>query len=265
MRKEEMETAKERLMGKQKVDFGNWMSVKMIVVAGILTLSCFGLAFLHWAFWIPAGLFLVIALYFAAARYMFSPMGGNIQDKVQELLLSNVDWDGSGKALDIGCGNGPLSVKLACKYPQAQVLGVDSWGGNWDYSLQVCRRNAELSGVADRVSFKQVEVSSLPFEDDSFDLVVSNLVFHEVREAADKRQPIREALRVLKPGGQLVLQDLFLLQPYFGTPDELMESLRGWGADQVEFMRTCDEPFIPGWLKLPFMLGTIAILRGVKR
>lgn len=260
-----METTKERSMSKERVNYGNWVPGKMIVVPGILVLICLGLGFTHRVFWIPAGLFLVIALYFTAARYMFSPLGGNIQDRVQELLLSNVEWKGSGRALDIGCGNGPLSVKLARKYPRAQVLGVDSWGKNWDYSMQVCRRNAALSGVAERVSFKQVEVSSLPFEDDSFDLVVSNLVFHEVKEATDKRQPIREALRVLKPGGLLVLQDLFLLQPYFGTPDELVETLRGWGADQVKFKRTCDEPFIPGWLKLPFMLGTLAIVRGVKR
>lgn len=250
---------------KGQIDYGNWVPLKMIIVPGILGLVCLGLGWIiHWAFALLAVLFLIICAYFSAAYYLFSPKGGNIQEQVQELLLDHVDWKGKGKVLDIGCGNGPLSVKVARKYPQAQVLGVDSWGRNWDYSLQVCRRNARLSGVAERLTFRQVEVSSLPFEDDNFDLVVSNLVFHEIREARDKRLPIREALRVLKPGGALVLQDLFLLSPYFGTPQELVDTLRGWDAGQVEFIRTCDEPFIPGWLKLPFMLGTMAIVRGVK-
>lgn len=257
----EMEIAKRKMTVNDKVDFGNWVPLKMIVVPGVLALAGIGLGFIHWAFWIAVGLFLVMVLYFAAARYMFSPLGGNIQDQVQELLLAHIDWNGKGKVLDIGCGNGPLSIKIAREYPQANVLGVDSWGKDWDYSLQVCQRNAELSSVGDRVSFRRVEVSLLPFEDASFDLVVSNLVFHEVKEAADKRQPIREALRVLKPGGLLVLQDLFLLRPNFGTPDELLETLRGWGAGHVEFIITRDEPFIPGYLKLPFMLGALAVVK----
>ena len=61
-----------------------------------------------------------------------------------------------------------------------------------------------------------------------------------------------------------MLQDSFLLKPYYGTPDELLDYVRGLGVEQVEFIRTCDESFIPTWLKLPFMVGTLAIVRGVK-
>lgn len=130
--------------------------------------------------------------------------------------------------------------------------------------MQVCQKNARLAGVADRVSFKHGSASVLPFEDASFDLVVSNLTFHEVADVADKRQCIQEALRVLKPGGTFVLQDLFLLRSIYGTPEELVNIIRGWGARDVAFIRTCDEAFIPAFVKLPFMVGTLAILRGKK-
>jgi hypothetical protein len=44
----------------------------------------------------------------------------------------------------------------------------------------------------------------------------------------------------------------------------VFDTLRGWGVSQVEFIRTCDAAFIPGFVKLPFMVGTLAILRGIK-
>jgi SAM-dependent methyltransferase len=248
----------------KRVDFGNWVPTKMIIAPAALGMLCLGLGLLHWLFLIPAALFLVIGGYFFLARRIFSPRSGNLQAQVQELVVKHVDWNGKGRALDIGCGNGPLAIRLAQKYPGAEITGLDYWGRNWDYSIEVCQENARLSGAGERITFQQGSAASLPFEDNSFDLVVSNLVFHEVRDLADKRVSIREAIRVLKPGGVFVLQDLFLLRPYFGAPEELSASLRDWGVREVEFIRTCDEAFIPGLVKLPFMVGTLAILRGIK-
>lgn len=236
----------------------------MILIPGILGLICVGLSVIHWGFWIPAFVFLGISVYFISAWIVFSPRFGNLQDKIQELVIANIDWQGKGKVLDIGCGNAPLTIKLARKYPQAEIIGMDYWGKNWDYSMQVCTANAGIAGVEKQVIFRQGSASKLPFEDASFDLVVSNLVFHEVQDVKDKRVSIQEALRVLKPGGIFVFQDLFLLTPYYGTPEALLNTIRQWGISEVEFFRTCDEPFIPKLVKLPFMVGTLAILRGVK-
>lgn len=61
-----------------------------------------------------------------------------IQDKILELLLSHIHWSGKGKVLDIGCGSGSLSVKIATKYADAAVTGVDYWGGMWEYSQKKC-------------------------------------------------------------------------------------------------------------------------------
>jgi SAM-dependent methyltransferase len=248
----------------QGVNYGNWVPGKMIIVPGVLGVIFLGLGLLHWSFLIAAAVFLVVGGYFYTARHVFSPEGENIQDKIQDLVVQHIDWNGKGKVLDIGCGNGPLSIKLARQYPGAEITGIDYWGKNWDYSMKICVENARLSGVENRVSFRKGSASSLPFEDASFDLIVSNLLFHEVMDVEDKRIPIREALRVLKPGGVFVLQDLFLLRRYFGTPEEMVKTMKEWGASKVEFIRTCDEAFIPGFVKLPFMVGTLAILRGIK-
>ncbi len=247
-----------------KVNFGVWVPVKMIVIPAILWIIFLGLGLVHWAFLIPAGLFLLIAVYFTVARRIFSKDDASFQNRIQELVLDQVNWNGKGKALDIGCGNGSLTIKLAQHFPEAEIVGVDYWGKKWDYSAHVCEENARLSGVDRRITFRSGSASALPFEDNSFDLVVSNLVFHEVHDVADKRTCIKEALRVLNPGGIFVFQDLFLLQAYFGTPEELMENVRSWGVNKVAFNPTHDQPFIPRIIKLPFMVGTMAILHGVK-
>jgi ubiquinone/menaquinone biosynthesis C-methylase UbiE len=253
-----------KITEKYQLNFGNWVPGKMIIIPGLLGLICFALGFIHWGFWIPSALFLIICAYFTSARVIFSSHFGNLQDKIQELVISHIDWNGKGKVLDIGCGNGPLTIKIAQHYPNAEIVGMDYWGKNWDYSKKVSTTNAQIAGVDKRVTFQHGSASELPFENASFDLVVSNLVFHEVQNVKDKRISIREALRVLKPGGVFVLQDLFLLKPYYGTPDELMNTVKQWGMSKVEFIRTCDEPFIPGLVKLPFMVGTLAIIRGIK-
>lgn len=88
-----------------------------------------------------------------------------MQDRIWKLLLANLDWDGEGKALGIGYGNGALTVKLAQKYEEDQVFGIDYWGGKWEYSKNTCERNAEIEGVNDRVKFQKAGAVSLPFDE----------------------------------------------------------------------------------------------------
>jgi SAM-dependent methyltransferase len=245
-------------------DYGNWVSIRFIYIPGAVGLLFFGLAFAFPAFIVVAVFFFLTSAYFAYARYRFSPAGGNVQAQMQELVLAHLDWDGKGNALDIGCGNAPLSIKLAHKYSEAQITGIDYWGEMWGYSKSVCERNAASEGVAGRVTFQKASASALPFEDESFDTAVSNLVFHEVSDAKDKRDVIQEALRVVKKGGKFAFQDLFLMKRVYGQVDDLLETMRSWGIESVQFLDTSDSDFIPKALRLPFMVGTIGILYGEK-
>lgn len=247
-----------------KPEYGNWVSNRIIYGAVIIGVVFVGAGLFYPLLDVAAAVSLLVAAYFAYARFRFSPSGGDVQGKILDLVLSHLDWDGEGCALDIGCGNGSLVIKLARSRPGSRVVGIDYWGGSWGYSKAMCEKNAQIEDAADRVSFQKASASSLPFEDGYFDAVVSNLVFHEVRDAADKREVIREGLRVLRKGGSFAFQDLFLLKGAFGDIDELIESVRSWGVAKVEFIPTRDSPFIPRLLKLPFMVGTIGILFGEK-
>ena len=248
----------------EEPNYGNWVSMRLICVPGVVGLISMGLAMMFPFLVVVAALFLFVSLYFAYARYLFSPQGGNVQDRVRGLVLSSLDWSGEGQILDIGCGSGSLTIELARKYKGVQVIGIDYWGEQWEYSKTVCEKNAEIEGVAERVTFQKASAAALPFDDDSMDVVVSNLVFHEVGSVKDKKELIREGLRVVKKGGKFVLQDLFLWKQIYGEPDELIETVRSWGIKDATLIDTSKLASVPTVLKLPFMLGTIGMIVGEK-
>jgi SAM-dependent methyltransferase len=247
-----------------KPEYGNWVSAKLIYGSIAMSIPFFLLSFAFPVFIAGAVPFLLSFAYLAYAHYKFSQRGGNLQARVRNLLIEHLGWDGEGKALDIGCGNAPLAIELARRYPNAHVTGIDYWGGMWEYSKAVCERNAEIEGVAGRMIFQKASAAALPFEDACFDAVVSNLVFHEVGDVRDKRQLIREALRVLERGGPFAFQDLFLVKRHFGDVEDLVATIRSWGITEVTFADTSDSEFIPKALRLPFMLGRIGIIYGKK-
>jgi len=247
-----------------KPNYGNWVSKRLIYVPAVMTLIFMGLSFASYFFIIIAVLFLIICIYFAYAYYEFSPAGGDIQARVRNFVMNRLVWNGEGRALDIGCGNGALTIEAAKKYPAAKVVGVDYWGGGWGYSPKACEKNAQIEGVSDRITFQKASAAALPFDDNSFDVAISNFVFHEVREVPDKREVIKEALRVVKKGGHFVFQDLFPVKKLYGETDDLIATIKGWGIQEVNFVNTSNAEFIPTALKLPFMVGAIGIIYGKK-
>ncbi len=245
-------------------DYGNWVSTRLLYITGVPGVLLLGLAIPFPILMIGAIPFLLAFAYFLYARRQFSPTGGNVQARIHQLVVDRLDWAGEGKALDIGCGNGPLTIKVAQRFPRAQVTGIDYWGGMWKYSKDVCERNAEREGVAGRVTFQKASAAALPFPDECFDAAVSNLVFHEVGGIREKRDVVKEALRVVKKGGSFAFQDLFRMKKAYGDMDDLLETIRRWGIESVQYLDTSDLASLPKALRLPFMVGTIGILYGKK-
>jgi len=245
-------------------DYGNWVSRRLIVGPGIVGAVALVASLAWWPLSIVAAVLFATAAYFAWARRQFSASGGDVQARIRALLLERIEWDGTGRALDVGCGNGALAVELAREHPAAAVDGIDYWGANWEYSRDACAENARCAGVEARTAFQKASASSLPYPDATFDLVVSNLVFHEVADAHDKREVIKEALRVLKPGGSFAFQDLFLEKRLYGEVRTLLDTIGSWGVHRVAFFDSSAEPSIPRGLRLPFMVGRIGILYGRK-
>jgi hypothetical protein len=99
----------------KRPDYGNWVSARLLYIPGAISILLAGLSIVLPAFIVAAVVFFLCFVYFAYARYRFSPRGGNIQARIQGLVLDYLEWDGEGKAIDIGCGNAPLAIRIAKK------------------------------------------------------------------------------------------------------------------------------------------------------
>jgi arsenite methyltransferase len=122
--------------------------------------------------------------------------------------------------LDLGSGGG-IDVLLSAKRVGAEgkVYGVDMT----DEMLEVARENQRKAGVRN-VEFLKGEIENIPLPDGSVDVVISNCV---INLSTDKTRVLREAYRVLKPGGRLAVSDVVARGP---IPDEIRRDAELWAG-----------------------------------
>lgn len=106
------------------------------------------------------------------------------------------------RVLDVGCGTGTLALLAKRSAPGAQVVGIDA-----DAEMLA---QARTKPGAHGIRFDEGMADELPYDDSSFDKVLSSLVFHHLQRPV-KEAAAREIARVLRPGGELHLAD-------FGPP-----------------------------------------------
>ena len=257
-------------MNNETVDYGNWVPKKMLWILLGIALILVASSFLHVPFfvqiilWIVAAFFLFLLFYMSWAYYLFAKNGNELQHNIHHAMIDKLSWNGEGKALDIGTGSGACAINVAKKIWNSKVTGIDTWGKAWSYSLKVCENNATVEGVGEQTNFQRASAADLPFDDGEFDAAVSNFVFHEVRDAKDKREVVQEALRVVKKGGAFSFQDLFLSEKIYGEIEDLLKTIRDWGIEEVHFTNTADLVNISRILRIPGMLGEIGIIYGKK-
>ena len=257
-------------MDKQSVDYGNWVPKKMLWILLGIVLVLVASSFLPVPFfvqislWIIAAFFLFLFFYLSCAYYLFAKNGNELQHNIHHAMIDKLSWNGEGKALDIGTGSGACAIKVAKKFPNSKVTGIDYWGKAWSYSIEVCEKNVTTEGVGEQINFQRASAADLPFDDGEFNAAVSNFVFHEVRDAKAKREVVQEALRVVEKGGAFSFQDLFLSEKIYGEIEDLLKTIRNWGIEEVHFTSTADLVDIPRLLRIPGMLGEIGIIYGKK-
>ncbi len=252
----------------ENVNYGNWVSTIYILLGMFFFIVPFFISLLlPWftvkiIFLFISVLLLIPLIYVIGLYYHFSKNNGELQNKIRIIVIEKLSFKGKGKILDIGTGAGPLAINLAKKYHEGKITGIDYWGKFWDYSIELCMRNARIEEVQNQVEFKRSTASALPFKNEEFDAIVSNYVFHEVRDEKNKKYVIKEAFRVLKKGGVFSLQDVFGIEKKFGNINILIKEIKNWGINEIKYEKTTDIYKIPKMVRME--LKKSYIIYGIK-
>jgi ubiquinone/menaquinone biosynthesis C-methylase UbiE len=170
--------------------------------------------------WVLLGAILLVQV----AIFLNTTLHGKL--RIWEQELDRLGLRGDERLLDLGCGRGAVLIAAARRLPHGTAEGVDLWrskdqSGN---DIETARANAAAAGVAERVVLHTGDMTELPFADGTFDVVTSALAIHNIPSEDDRARAVREAARVLAPGGRLVVADISHTKDY-------AEVLRGCAED----------------------------------
>lgn len=263
----------------EKADYKNWVPLILVVgaIAGTVLVGI-----LWWIFGIKTvfastvankilfGVLgvaflgcIIFALWSIIARRAFSYTGKKkLAKKIVEGTARYVTLPEGGTGLDVGCGSGALTIACAKANPKSKMIGIDHW--SWEYpsfNQTLCINNAAAEGV-ENTEFIPGDAVKLAFADESFDLVTSNYVYHNIK-GVKKQKLLEETLRVLKKGGTFAIHDIMSKHVY-GDMDEFIQKLKREGYERVELIDTTQGLFMSPWEARILGLSGSKILTGKK-
>jgi SAM-dependent methyltransferase len=161
-------------------------------------------------------------------------------------LFERYGLSGSLRVLDVGCGTGEITQRLADLYPEAELVGIDVVEGHLVEARDRYQRYGE------RLRFECGDAFKLDYPDQHFDLAVCR---HMIQSVPDQQLVIRELFRVTKPGGVLhvIAEDYHMLSFHPGAgepdPDEF------WRLGPITFGERVDSDLRIGRKIFPMLLA----------
>jgi ubiquinone/menaquinone biosynthesis C-methylase UbiE len=120
------------------------------------------------------------------------------REVTEKLALRGFD---GGRILDAGCGFGATTIVLAQALPRSEIMGIDLS----DPLLELAIQAAQAADLGGRIAFEKADVQKIPYDDDSFDVVINLQMLHIVEDPVPM---LDEMERVLAPDGVLFMADI---------------------------------------------------------
>ncbi|MBQ5446392.1 MAG: class I SAM-dependent methyltransferase [Lachnospiraceae bacterium] len=253
-----------------KADYKNWMPKGMVLGAlAVAVVFCIATVVIGIASVVGKVMLVltilcaIMTLWMFLMRRAFSYNGKRQMSKqIIDGVASYVEIPDGSKCLDVGCGSGALSIAVAKKNPNAQVIGIDRWGMEYaSFSKNLCESNSAAEGVSN-TSFQQGDACKLDFPDETFDAVISNYVYHNI-PSKDRQAILLETLRTLKKGGTFAIHDIMSKAKY-GDMESFVNKLKDMGYEEVKLVDTTNGMFMSKWESTWMALTGSAILMGRK-
>jgi arsenite methyltransferase len=133
-----------------------------------------------------------IGIAVSAALYIYATKAGKFE--VWNRIFDDLQLQGDETVLDMGCGRGAVLLAAAKRLPKGKAIGVDLWQADQtDNSPSATLTNAKLEDVADRIELRTADMTALPLDDNSVDVIVSSLAIHNI-PGHDGRRKARLAI-----------------------------------------------------------------------
>lgn len=178
-----------------------------------------------------------LVMFLSALLYLHTSLRGKyiiIRNVVNKLQIPR-----NSQVLDLGTGHGAVLLEVAKHLLlPGQVIGIDIWK-NLDQSnnsQKATQLNIDNAGFNDVAKLQTADMTSLPFNNDAFNYVFACMSIHNVKPREKRASVLREALRVLQPGGTLVIIDI-------EHTNEYQRDLKRMGCRNIITQQ-------PGWIGL---------------
>lgn len=184
------------------------------------------------------------------------------EEQFKKQLIRQAHIQAGQKVLDLGCGTATLTILITQAHPEAEVTGLD---GD-PKVLAIGRAKAAKAGA--KITLDQGMSYRLPYSDQSFDRVLSSLLFHHLNRV-NKQRTLEEVYRVLRSGGEFHLADFGrqrnfwakLISPLMARLEEVSDNHKGL---LPVMMRKAGFQLVDNEVHFSTIFGTLSIYRGIK-
>lgn len=158
----------------------------------------------------PIGIEMTLGIILLLGALLFLHTTAQGKYRLFDEAIRHLNLTPDSQVLDLGCGRGALLTKIAQQLGAAgKVIGLDLWLSR-DQShnkITVTQKNVDDLGLTNRVNLVTGDMTKLDFPDASFDVVTSSFAIHNIKNEQARINAVKEAIRVLKPGGHIMIID----------------------------------------------------------